>query len=237
VWQYAAWQADRAAASRSLVDAVPVGLGEVIGPDDQFPGAESGQPVVVSGEWLPQSAILVSGRINQAATSGKLGYWVVTPLAVGGPDGAAFPVVIGWSATRDLPDLPSGAAELTAWLQAPEAVIEADPDPADNMVSSLRIADLVQRLDRDAYGGFGIATEPLAGLAAVEVSKSSGADWSTGARNLFYAVEWWFFGGFAVFAWSRYLRDEMAESRYPRDDPAVRFGSCATFIRRTASSP
>ena len=26
-------------------------------------------------------------------------------------------------------------------------------------------------------------------------------------RNLLYALEWWVFGGFAVFIWWRYVRD------------------------------
>jgi hypothetical protein len=35
----------------------------------------------------------------------------------------------------------------------------------------------------------------------------------TGLRNLLYAVEWWVFGGFAVFLWWRWCRDELERQR------------------------
>ena len=34
----------------------------------------------------------------------------------------------------------------------------------------------------------------------------------TAIRNLLYALEWWFFGGFAVFVWWRWARDTMEEA-------------------------
>jgi hypothetical protein len=33
----------------------------------------------------------------------------------------------------------------------------------------------------------------------------------TAARNLFYAIEWWIFGGFAVFIWVRWCRDSLLD--------------------------
>ncbi len=210
-WQYSAYQADRNAAARSLIDAKPVPIAEVFGPDDPFPGNDNGRPLEVTGEWLPLATLMVANR-EKSVEDDTLGYWIVTPIAVGGPDGAAFPVVIGWAEEPTLErELPQGAADVVAWLQLPEAGVDPDEDPADNVVPTLRIAEFVQRLDRDAYGGFGIATMPAAGLEPVDVNQETQADWSTGARNLFYAFEWWFFGGFAVFAWWRYLRDELSE--------------------------
>ena len=35
----------------------------------------------------------------------------------------------------------------------------------------------------------------------------------TAVRNLLYAVEWWVFGGFAVFLWWRWCRDELERQR------------------------
>jgi surfeit locus 1 family protein len=212
-WQYAAWQAERAAQSRSFEDVAPVPLPDVFGPDDPFPGRDSGRPVRVAGEWLPDATLVVSGRARAAGKPAN-GYWIVTPVAVGGADGPAFPVVLGWTADpADARRAPAGRAEVVALLQPPEATGEPDDDPTDNVLPTLRIAEFVQRLDRDAYGGFGIAAEPTEGLVAVPTDPKAQPDWSTGLRNLFYAFEWWFFGGFAVFAWWRYLRDERAEVR------------------------
>ena len=38
-------------------------------------------------------------------------------------------------------------------------------------------------------------------------------DSSTGLRNLFYAIEWWVFGAFALFVWWRWAKDELERSR------------------------
>lgn len=215
-WQFSAWQADRAYQSLSVASEPPVPLAQVIGPNDPFPGLDNGRPVTVAGAWLTESTFLVSGR-ERGTDPATSGYWVVTPLAVGGPDGPALPVVLGWiKAAEQLPPAPTGDVRMVGWLQLPEgAASEPDKDPDDNVVPTLRIAEVVQRLERDAYGGFLIAQDPTAigaDVEPVEFSQGAVADWSTGARNLFYAAEWWFFGGFVVFAWWRYLRDELAEA-------------------------
>ncbi|MGL5810795.1 MAG: SURF1 family protein [Nocardioides sp.] len=214
LWQYGAYQAERAAASKSLPGLDPVPLAEALGPDDPFPGSAVGRPVVIAGEWLPDQTVLISGQPRPGqASRGDSGYWVVTPIAVRGTR-AVLPVVLGWSTEPETGRLPAGADEITAWLQPSQSGGSPDSDPGDNVFPALRGAALVQRLDRDVYGGFAIAAEPPESepRVAVEVPRSAGAGWTTGARNLFYAAEWWFFGGFAIFAWARYLRDELAES-------------------------
>lgn len=214
-WQFSAWQADRAYQAHSVASEPPVPLRQVFGPDDPFPGLDNGRPVTVSGVWLADSTFFVSGR-ERGGSPRTPGYWVVTPLAVGGSAGPALPVVLGWiGAPEELPAPPTGDAQFVGWLQLPEgAASEPDLDPADDVVPTLRIAEVVQRLDRDAYGGFVIAQNPTAigaEVEPVEFSQSTVTDWSAGARNLFYAAEWWFFGGFVVFVWWRYLRDELAQ--------------------------
>src|SRR5918992_3686468 len=72
-WQLDAWQTRRAAEAVDLTRVPPVPLGEVLGPDDPFPGDRVGQPVEVSGTWLPDETFFVD--------SGD-GMWVVTPLRV-----------------------------------------------------------------------------------------------------------------------------------------------------------
>jgi hypothetical protein len=36
---------------------------------------------------------------------------------------------------------------------------------------------------------------------------------TTKLRNILYAIEWWVFGGFAVFLWWRWVRDELDRAR------------------------
>jgi surfeit locus 1 family protein len=199
-WQFDAGRDERADAARNLTRADPVALTSVIGPDDPFPGDRVGQPVTLSGTWVPEGTVYVAR---------EAGFWVVTPLAVDGTD-AALPVVRGVSDSAASEPV-SGAADLTGWLQPPEGTGAADDDPDDDVLPQLRVADLVQRVSLDLYSGYAVATEPTPGLAAATLSQLPDAGRLTGARNFLYALEWWVFGGFAVFVWVRYLLDVRRE--------------------------
>ena len=210
LWQYNAWQEHRAAEAVDLTQLDPVPLGDVMGPDDPFPGDKVGQPVEVTGTWLPESTVYVSGR----EVDGVEGFWVVTPLAV--EDSAdpaqkspALPVVRGWSETaEDAPAPPAGTTSLVAWLQPTEGSGEVDTDPDDDVLPQLRTADLVQHVDQDLYGAYGVATEPLDGLEAATLEQLPSPGRFTALRNLLYALEWWVFGAFAAFIWWRFVREE-----------------------------
>lgn len=208
-WQLEAWQARRDAEAQDLTTAAPVALDEVMGSDDPFPGDRVGQPVDVSGTWLDEGSFFVSGR----ALGGQEGYWAVTPLALDSSGGrTAVLVVRGWSAEPEA-EAPVGGAELTGWLQPPEGTGAVDDDPDDDVVPQLRIADAVQRVDADLYGAYVVAREPGPGLDAASLGSLPEVGRFTALRNLLYAVEWWFFGGFAAFIWWRWLRDERAAER------------------------
>jgi cytochrome oxidase assembly protein ShyY1 len=214
LWQYGAWQAHRDAQAVDLTGAAPVPLEDVMGPDDPFPGDQVGQPVSVSGTWVPGGTVFVSGRERD----GQDGYWVVTPLAVGAPDAAALPIVRGWVAhPDDAPPPPAGAAELDAWLQPPEGTGEVDDDPRDDVLPQLRIADLIQHVDQDLYGGYGVAEEPEPGLEGATLAQLPDVGALTSIRNLLYAIEWWFFGAFAVFIWWRWVTE--TPEREPEQEP------------------
>ena len=217
VWQYDAWQAHRTAEAVDLTNAEPLPLDEVMGPDDPFPGDRVGQPVTVEGTWVPDGTVYVSGREHD----GTDGYWVVTPLAVGGADAAALPIVRGWvDDPSDAPAPPTGTTEVEAWLQPPEGTGEVDDDPSDDVLPQLRIADLVQHVDQDLYGAYGVAEDTEPGLEQASVEQLPDAGTFTGIRNPLYGVEWWFFGLFAVFIWWRWVT-ETAAGEQPTGDGAV----------------
>jgi cytochrome oxidase assembly protein ShyY1 len=149
-------------------------------------------------------------------------------------------VVRGWAASaQDAPAAPSGHVEVTGWLQPGEGAGLGDPDPDDDVLPELRIADAIQHVDQDLYGAYVIAREVStgstgggeAGSAGAEVSTSSTgratgerglepvtpaslpqATAFTSLRNFLYALEWWVFGGFAAYVWWRWCRDELAEA-------------------------
>jgi len=215
LWQYGAWQAHRDAQAADLTDAAPVPLSAVMGPDDPFPGTKVGQPVTVAGTWVPDGTVYVSGRERD----GQDGYWVVTPVAVGGPDDAALPVVRGWVAHPDqAPAPPTGTTELTAWLQPPEGTGQPDDDPTDDVLPQLRIADVIQHVDQDLYGAYGVAERPEPGLERADLAQLPDVGALTSIRNLLYAIEWWFFGAFAAFIWWRWVTEEPETE--PEEQPA-----------------
>jgi cytochrome oxidase assembly protein ShyY1 len=204
-WQYDAWQERRAAEAADLTQQDPIPLADAMGPDDPFPGDRVGQPVNIEGTWVADGTVFVSGRDHD----GRTGYWVVTPLAISAPDGPALPVVRGWAPSPDsAPAPPTGPAELVGWLQPPEGSTANDEDPADDVLPQLRIADLVQRVDQDLYGAYAVLTRPTEGLEPADLDQLPEVGRFTALRNLLYAVEWWFFGAFALFVWLRWLRDE-----------------------------
>ena len=214
LWQYAAWQLHREDQTGAIADRTPVPLDEVLGPDDPYRNDAVGHPVEVEGAWVPGSTLWVTGR---PGPDGRDGSWQVASLAVcpnaSCAGASAVPVVLGW-APEPSPGAaaPQGAVDLTGWLQPGEGS-EPDEDPTDDVVTSLRIPDLLQRSDRDLYAGYVVLREPASARAGLEpVTPESLPDLpaSTGLRNLLYGVQWWVFGGFAVFLWWRWCRDEMA---------------------------
>lgn len=213
-WQYDAWHAKRDAAARDLSQIPALPLTQVMGPDDPFPGKYVGQPVALRGTWEPDGTILISGRER----NGVDGYWVVTPLEVG-PGTAELMVVRGWAASRtDVPAAPRGAAELTGWLQPAEGTGAVDDDATDDVLPQLRIADALHHVSGDLYGAYAVAQPAIAtagsntgteGLERAELDQLPPSPRFTAIRNLFYAIEWWFFAGFAVFMWWRWLSDDV----------------------------
>ncbi|MBU1802034.1 MAG: SURF1 family protein [Actinobacteria bacterium] len=225
VWQYDAWQATRAAEAVDLTQGDPVPLLDVLGPDDPFPGDRVGQPVTLAGTWVPEGTVFVSGR----EYDGRDGFWVVTPLTTGGPDDPAVPVVRGWTdVPDDAPPSPSGPAEVQAILQPSEGTGAFDEDPLDDVFPQLRIADQVQRIDPDLFSAYAVLDSAAPGsntgadgLAEASVEQLPAPGQFTALRNLLYAVEWWFFGAFALFIWWRFVTEE-AESHTPQEsDPAA----------------
>jgi cytochrome oxidase assembly protein ShyY1 len=218
VWQYGAWQHGREDQTASRVDAPAKPLATVMTSDEAFPGNAVGQPVRFAGRWLPRSTVYVADR----ELDGRSGVWAVTPVAVcGGPrDCGTAPAVLvvrGWArSVRDAPAPPTGAVRVTGWLQPGEGSGVTDTDPGDDVIPEMRVADAIQHVDQDLYGGYVIArtTAPTAGtgegLAAVTPASLPKAAALTSLRNLLYALEWWVFGGFALYVWWRWCRDEVS---------------------------
>lgn len=220
LWQWHAWEQRRADEARDLTEAAAMPLADAIGPDDPFPGRLVGQPVTLRGDWVPSGTVYVANR----EAGDRLGVWAVTPLEVDGAGGSALLVVRGWAPDpASAPAPPQGRAELVGWLQPPEGTGEVDEDPTDDVLPQLRIADAIQHVDQDLYGAYAIATDRpavnagTAGLEPTTPDQVPPVGRFTAVRNLFYAIQWWIFGGFALFVWARHVADQLAPP--PEEDP------------------
>ncbi len=211
LWQYDAWGQRRADAAHDLSDAVPVALDSVMTGDSPFPGRDLGRPVELAGRWMADSTVFVADRYHDR----RRGYWVVTPVMVDGGD-SAMAVVRGWSTTPEAA-APSGAADVVGWLQATEGSGPIDENPSDDIITMMRIASLVEHVDADLYSGYVVARsvsgDAMTGLEPVTPSAIPAVSGFTALRNLLYAVEWWIFGGFALFIWLRWCRDTVNAQR------------------------
>ena len=219
LWQYDAWQAHREAERVDLTNDDPEPLdrraraGRGVPDQARRPAGHGRGHLVARGH---RARLRARGR-----DEGADGSWVVTPLTVGGPDDPAIPVVRGWLPGEDpatAPPPPTGTASVVGWLQPGEGTGAADEDPTDDVLPQVRIADLVQRVDVDLYGGYVVvdpeATEEAGGhnagtadLDPATLDQLPAAGTFTAWRNIAYAIEWWLFAGFALFLWWRFVRE------------------------------
>jgi surfeit locus 1 family protein len=225
-WQVQVWQDERSDEAADRAHLEPVPLTDSLGPDEAFPTSQVGMPVRVTGTWVPEGTVQVSGRRQ----GDQDGYWVVTPLAVAtdgadeaAPGAAALLVVRGWiPALDDVPPAPEGAAEVVGWLQPPEGSTgTTDDDRSDDVIPQVRIADAIQHVDQDLYGAYlvldqdaeGVSNTGNGDLAAADLDQLPPVGRGTGIRNLLYGIEWWVFAGFAGFIWWRWCADEVRAAR------------------------
>jgi surfeit locus 1 family protein len=237
LWQYGVWQHHRADQSAALVHAAPKPLDSVLTADEAFPNGAVGRPVRLTGRWLPGSTLYVAGRVHHGR-HGVWAVTPVAVCRSDASCGRAPAVLVvrGWAASvRDAPAPPSGPVRVTGWLQPGESADVVDPHPGDDVLPQLQVAAAVQHVPRDLYGGYVIAKtvvstgsttrgdgsttrgdgstsrgEGGSALAPVRPPSPPKPTVFTSVRNFLYALEWWVFGGFAVYLWWRWCRDEVA---------------------------
>ena len=226
-WQLDAWQTRRTAEAADLTRVDPIPLDAALGPDDPFPGDMVGQPVIVDGTWLDRGTVFVSGR--EQRRRGRL---------LGGHPargrsrrraGAAGRARLVAGRSRTPRHRRPGPRSSSPGCSRPRAAAAPDDDPDDDVLPELRVADALQKIDRDLYGGYGVVADDVAegawpsgdaalndgtdGLVPATLDQLPPAGRFTAVRNLLYAIEWWVFGLFAGFIWWRWVRDEVLLER------------------------
>lgn len=185
----------------------------------------AGMVVTTSGEFVPGDFQIIEQRMH----GGELGVWVSGHLA---SDEGHLAVAIGWARTNadaaraiDALDARSAVSGLSVGVEGrympPDGAMLPRPDEDPMSITSMAPAQLVnlwQPFDGSAYAGF-LVMHPGEGESPIESSTMTKLglvaidsvpplpvekiNW----LNLFYAVEWVVFAGFAIFFWYRLARD------------------------------
>lgn len=189
----------------------------------------AGQKVRVSGTFVEGDTTVLTGR------SGGGTYQTVGHLVVSGT-GASLPVVIGWSDQRTAAvaggdRLADGATVTVEGRLYPAE--SPDQDAYDkgeySAVAPARFVNTWKQFDDRMYLGYVVAdgsTAKAADLGTIAdraPTREVQFDW----LNLFYAIEWAVFAGFAVFLWYRFVKDA-----FEREQEAAREAAEAALSRR-----
>ncbi|WP_343318356.1 SURF1 family protein [Arthrobacter sp. TMP15] len=218
--------------SRSLEkDVAPPSVTEQIQPllDTLSPGAPmmgtaEGQVVTATGEFDPSKQVLVPSRLQDD----NVGYWVVTAFKVEGApalSGVAatkeivIPVARGWVVSPDnVPSAPLGTVALEGRLLNSEGP-ELAKDLPTGQVKTLSSAELTNIWSVSTYSAFIVShSETIEGkdvgakaqgaalvpITVTATDQNNKVNW----LNIFYAIEWVLFAGFAVFLWWRLVADD-----------------------------
>ena len=106
----------------------------------------------------------------------------------------------------------SGAGK-TSLLNA-KLIPKLEEEEYFHVLPSMRVASMVEHVDTDLYSGYVVARDlapatAADGLRSVSAQAVPSVSGFTALRNFLYAVEWWIFGGFAVFVWGRWCQDTL----------------------------
>jgi surfeit locus 1 family protein len=170
------WQLARSVATGTVVvrtTETPVPLESVAQPQHPVTTASDGQMVTVSGTWAPHDYLLVSDRLNNAAS----GYWVVGHLSTSDSVGVA--VALGWTDSQQQADsvlatLNAGngttGAEITGRYLASEGPQDSKFEQGKlSTLSEGAMVNLWQTVDaRGVYGGYIVAQDAAAGLETID---------------------------------------------------------------------
>ncbi|UOR02634.1 hypothetical protein MUN77_04810 [Leucobacter allii] len=212
---------------------------------------EAGAAVVVrlDGAFVAGDTRVVAPRDNQ----GERGAWVVGHLVAEGPDaeaGAHLAVAIGWAPSTVLAEDAIAELEADPAFAEPRSIEgrymppegpqipdgDEDPQVMRTMMPAF-LANSWSEVDAPVYSGYLVlhadgapaGASALAAIDSVPALPPEQVNW----LNVFYAIEWVVFAGFAVFFWFRLTRDawerehelqlleaEAAAATDPDPDPA-----------------
>ena len=213
------WQLERSIESGVVSEAeseIPVPLDTVATTGGPLTTDAVGQLVELDATYVAGDSVILVDRLVES----ERGCWVVAHAVVSGGatgDGASIAVALGWAADEDAAaaaiaefeaSIPSVASPISGRYLSSESPQQSDFESGKR--TALSVAQGIN-LWADApdgvYGGYVVLDAAPAGLETIPTPPPN-REVSLNLLNVFYAVEWVIFAGFAVFLWWRLVRDE-----------------------------
>ncbi|HWH25255.1 MAG TPA: SURF1 family cytochrome oxidase biogenesis protein [Pseudolysinimonas sp.] len=203
------WQLSRSIDTVGRTDAardteVAVPLTSVAHPDSPVLQPQLGQRVTVDATSVPGDWSVLSDRNNGTAS----GYWLVGHLVT--DDKVSLAVAVGWAPDRATAEKAEASAELSGTLSGrylpSESPIQSNFEASQQ--SAMAVPELINEWPKvgSVYGGYLVLAQPTPGLEKI-ISPEPVREVSFNLLNVFYAIEWVLFAGFAIYLWYRIVRD------------------------------
>ncbi|AZS44801.1 SURF1 family protein [Microbacterium oleivorans] len=194
-------------------------LGDVVTPGEYLSEPLVGQRVDVAGSFVAGDFRVVGSRFDD----GEPGFWVAGQLRVDpsttGIDGpTSLAVAVGFTPDRATADAAASAlnddapqkVELTGRIISDEGAKEPPRDGDPFEITAMSPAALLSQwrdaAGVDVYRPYLVSGESFGGLRDIHSpapAELSSVNW----LNIFYAIEWAVFAGFAFYMWYRLARD------------------------------
>jgi surfeit locus 1 family protein len=205
------WQLSRAVEGGIVTEEqteTVVPLDSIARPQQPMPAETIGQLVSFEAEFVPGDFIVLSDRFSGS----EPGYWVVGHGLRG--NGSSIAVALGWTGTADAAASAIRTLEESPLAPSMEGRYLSSESPQQSNFeagqrSALAVAELVNlwaEAPDGVFGGYVVLDGEVAGLTRID-SPPPNTEVSLNLLNIFYAVEWVIFAGFAVFLWYRVVRD------------------------------
>ncbi|GAA4673615.1 SURF1 family cytochrome oxidase biogenesis protein [Frondihabitans cladoniiphilus] len=220
------WQLDRSVESLKPVNTgseTRKVLSDVTRPTAEFLDRLTGQKVSVKGSFAPDDFRVVSERLQQGQHG--TGYWL-TGRFVDQANGASVVVAVGWGRTEadarqaivDVPLAPTVTTLDGRYLPTESADDGKFQQGELTVVAVPQLINEYANFSGSVYDGYVVdsrAYGPLSPIYSPAPIDKATLNW----LNVFYAVEWVVFAGFAIFLWYRLVRDAFErETELDEDD-------------------
>lgn len=194
-------------------------IDELAKPGEGFRESSDGRLVTIECAPSRSNPVIVANRFQ----NGENGFWLLTYCTTA--DGVIAVTADSWFAAEAEAKAARTALQETMWTQAIEyrnfkgrLLAPEAPEPAREgsyLFNSLSLAQLVNVFTNDSPGVFypgivaleAVPDAAITGGEPIEIG-STEQFVELNFLNIFYAIEWVVFAGFAVFMWWRLVQDE-----------------------------